>query len=244
MFDTVLCVAIGGVLEPGADVAALEAAVDACFSTPLSCLDVQQMSDRLVALIAITAKVDALRMEAVQAADMVEVGQLTDQRNTANHVAARTLADPASVRFDQRIVNWLADLPVLAETFRSGDVTTGHVELLRLADNPRVHQHLINDEEFWVHTFTTCHFRDLMDVVDEWLLGADPDGAEPNDQEQQFGLSITPLPGGKAKLSGVLDPLQAAALGDEIKAEANKLRSAEKKPVRPQRCAVVPLMRS
>ena len=222
--------AIGGVVEPGADVAALEAAVDACFETPLSCLDVQEMSDRLVALIAITAKVDALRMEAVQAADAVQVGQLTDQRNTANHVAARTLADPASVRSDQRIGNWVTDLPALADAHRSGQVTTEHLDKLRLADNPRVHQRLIVEQYKFVEWFTSCHFRDLDHIIDQWLLGADPDGAEPNDKEQQFGLSFTPLPGGNLKVSGILDPLQGAVLRDEVNAEANKLRAAEKEP--------------
>jgi hypothetical protein len=52
-----------------------------CFETPLSCLDVQE-----------------LRIESLHAAELVEVGRLTDLRNTANHVAARTLADPAAVR--------------------------------------------------------------------------------------------------------------------------------------------------
>jgi hypothetical protein len=138
----------------------------------------------------------------VHAAELVEVGQLTDQRNTANHVAARTLADPAAVRADQRIVNWLADLPVLAEAFRSGRITAEHVEKLRLADNPRVHQRLINEQEFWVRIFTTSHFRDLDHAIEEWLPGADPDGAEPNNKEQEFGPSITPLQGGKVKVSG------------------------------------------
>lgn len=219
---------IGGVVQPGADVTALEAAVDACFETPLSCLGAQELSDRLVALVAITAKVDALRMEAVRAAEVVEVGRLTDQRNTANHVAARTLADPGSVRFDERIINWLADLPVLADAFRAGRITTGHVEKLRLKDNHRVHQQLINNQLFFVLTFTTCQFRDLDNLIDEWLLGADPDGAEPNDREQRFGLTFTPLPGGCVKVSGIVDPLQGAALRDDVNGEANKLRAAEK----------------
>lgn len=219
---------LGGVIEPGADIAALEAAVDACFETPLSCLGAQEMSDRLVALIGITAKVDALRMEAVHAAERVEVGRLTDQRNTANHVAARTLADPRSVRFDERIINWLADLPVLAEAFRAGRVTTEHVEKLRLKDNVRVHRQLIQSQDLFVSMFTTCQFRDLDNLIDEWLLGADPDGAEPNDREQKCGLGFTPMPGGFIKVSGILDPLQGAALRGEVNAEANKLRAAEK----------------
>lgn len=218
---------IGGVTEPGADVVALAAAVGTCFETPLSCLGAQEVSDRLVALVAITARVDALRMEAVRAAELVEVGRLTDQRNTANHVAGRTLCDPGSVRFDERIIGWLADLPELAAALQAGEITTDHLELLRLKDNVRVHQQIIESQQFFVDTFTTCQFRDLNDLVDEWLLGADPDGAEPNDREQRFGLSFTPVPGGM-KVTGTLDPLQGAALRDDVNAEANKLRATEK----------------
>ncbi|MDW3176678.1 MAG: DUF222 domain-containing protein [Acidimicrobiia bacterium] len=218
---------IGGVTEPGGELAALEAAVDACFDTPLSCLDAQETSDRLVALVRITAKIDSLRMDTVHAADRVEVGHLSDQRNTANHVAGRTLCDPGSVRFDERIISWLVDLPVLAAAFRAGEITIAHVEKLRLADNHRVHQQLVESQELFVSMFTTCQFRDLDHLITEWLLGADPDGAEPNDREQRFGLSFTPIPGG-IKVAGTLNPLQGAALRDEVNAEANKLRAAEK----------------
>lgn len=219
---------IGGVVEPGADLAALRAAIDACFETPLSCLGAQEVSDRLAALISITAKVDALRMEAVQAAEMVEVGRLSDQRNTANHIAQRTLAGPGSVRFDERIINWLAEFPMLARALRDGKITTAHVDKLRLKDNPRVHNLMVQSQRFFLRTFTTCQFRDLASILDEWLLGADPDGAEPNDQDPSIGLSLTRLPGGRVTVSGILDPLQGAALGDDVNAEANKLRAAEK----------------
>lgn len=219
---------IGGVVDPGADLVALEAAVDACFETPLSCLGAQEMSDRLAALIRVTAKLDALRMDAVHAAEDVEVGRLTDQRNTANHVAGRTLADSGSVRFDERIVSWLVDMPVLANAFREGLVTVDHVELLRLKDNPRVHHQMIEQQDFFLRTFTTCQFRDLDGIINEWLLGADPDGAEPNDRAQKLGLAFQALPGGYVKVTGILDPIQGAALRDPVNAEANRLRATEK----------------
>lgn len=219
---------IGGVANPGADIASLGAAVDACFETPLSCLDAHELSERLVALVSLTARLDALRIETIEAADAREVPRLTDQRNVANHVAATTPVDPASVRFDQRIGDWLVDFPMLADSYRSGAVTTEHIELLRLKDNPRVHHQMVERQEFFVAMFTTCHFRDLDNLVDEWMLGADPDGAEPNDSDQRSGLAFTPLPGGYWKVSGTLDPLQGAALRGDVHAEAKKLRAAEK----------------
>ena len=220
--------AFGEILEPGADLAALEKAADECFETPLSCLAPDDLSDRLVALARITAKVDALRLASVRAADHVDIARLTDQRNTANHLAQRTNIDPGVVRFDQRLANWLSELPELREAHREGRIHVEHLDKLRRADNPRCHQRLIADQHKFVIWFTRCHFRDLDHVIDQWLLGADPDGAEPKEQQPSVGLSIRPLPGGMAKVSGILDPLQAASLRGEVEAEAAALRNKDK----------------
>jgi len=218
---------IGGVVDPGADVARLEAAIDACFETPTSCLTAAERSARAVAILRVSAKSDALRVEAIQAAEMAEVGQLTDQRNTANHLAATTLCDPADVRFDERIGRWLWDKPVISAAYRAGRITTSHVDLLRLKDNPRVHQQLVDCQDFFVEMFTTCHFRDLSNLIDEWLLGADPDGAEPSEVEPEVGVALTPLPGGKVKINGILDSVRGAALRADLNAEAKKIRAVE-----------------
>lgn len=218
---------IGGVLEPGADVAALDSALETCAETPVSCLSAEELSDRLTAFTIAQAKLDAVRMETLRAADAANVGALNDQRNTANHVAARTHSDPSEIRAASRIANWLADFDVLAQAHRDGRLTTGHLNKLRLADNPRVHQQMIIDQAKLVGYLTTCHFRDLDEVIARWLLGADPDGAEPKEQQRYTGLTITRQPGGMAKITGLLDPLQAAALNDAIAAESKKLRSAE-----------------
>ena len=158
--------AIGGVVEPNADVAVAESAVDACSDTPVSCLSREELSARLAAIVVLTAKLDALRVETVRAADAVDVGQLTGQRNTANHVASKTNADPSTIRADQRIARWLDDLPDLAEAYRLGRIHTEHIELLRLADNPRVHTQLVADQDAFVEYFTKCNFRDLRLVID------------------------------------------------------------------------------
>ena len=222
-----IAMTIGGVLEPGADVAALDMAVDSCAKTPVSCLSAEELSDRLVSLTASQAKLDAVRMETLRAADAANVGALNDQRNTANHVAARTHSDPSEIRAASRIANWLADFDELAEAHRNGQITTGHLNKLRLADNSRVHQQMIIDQAELLGWLTTCHFRDLDQIIERWLLGADPDGSEPGEHQRHTGLTITPLPGGMARIKGLLDPLQAAAFKDAIGVESKKLRAAE-----------------
>lgn len=219
---------IGETIDPNTDIATLDAAVDACFATPLSCMSVESVSDRLAALAAVTAKLDALRVAVVAHADVIVVSQLSDQRNTANHVAYNTNGDPAVTRYDLRLGNWLKDFPELAAAFQRGQIQVEHVEKLRLADNPRCHQQLIADQHQFIASFTSCWFRDIDQIIEHWLLGADPDGTAPRDQQPRTGITIQMQPGGLTKISGLLDPLQGAAIRDAIYAENAALRREEK----------------
>ena len=99
-----------GVGAANADLDDLAAAVDACLGVPLSTLSDDELSERLARLPGLTAKLDALRVQAVAAGKVRDIGHLSDQRNVANHVAAVSNADPATVRFDQRIADWLIDM--------------------------------------------------------------------------------------------------------------------------------------
>ncbi len=214
-------------MEIGADIEALEEVLDACAETVLGCLSVSERSDRVAALTRLTAKLGAVRVAAVMAADAVDVGALNDQRNTANHVASRTHADPADTRFDVRIGRWLNDFPIIADAYASGALTTAHVDKIRLAHNPRVHAQMIEHQHLFVEWCTSCHFRDLDAVIAEWLLGADPDGAEPRHQQAATGLTVTPLPDGRTRISGLLDPLQAAALMGPVNDEIARIKTTE-----------------
>jgi hypothetical protein len=220
--------AIGAVVDANADVAAAQVAVAACLDTPVSCLSREELSDRLVELSRIEAQVHALRVEAIRAADAVDVGRLNDQRNAANHAAARTGHDPAEFRAHALLGKWLTNFDLFTEALRNGVLSAGHLDKLRKADNLRVHHQMQADQSKFIEWFTACQFRDLDEVIDTWLLGADPDGAEPRAHEPSVGLTVTPLPGGMSKVSGILDPLQTAALNGAINPEAEKLRNAEK----------------
>ena len=220
--------ALGGVLKPNADIDDLRTALATCSQTPVSCLSREEISDRLDGLYRATTVLDALRAEAVRAGKAVGVGELNDQRNVANHMAERSNLDPADVRADQRRADWLIDFPTFADAYASGRLTTAHLEELRLKDNPRVHQQMIADQSKFVRWMTSVAFRDLDQMFERWLLGADPDGAEPKDQIQDCGLSVKVLPGGKVKVSGVLDPLTGSLVRNGINREAKKVRAEHK----------------
>ena len=219
--------AIGGVAAPNSDLDVLGAALDECLAVPLSCLSRSEVSDRLARLQSLTAKLASLRVDAVAAGRVCDVGQLSDQRNVANHVAAISNADPAAVRFDQRISDWLRDMPVVADALRAGQISVAHVELLRRSDNVRVHSQMIESQERFVSWFETVAFRDLEVLLNEWLLGADPDGAAPNEQCPQAGVKVQTLFGGMVKVEILMDPIQGAAFKGDLDSECKRLRGEE-----------------
>jgi len=222
---------LGGVLNPNADLDDLRAALaalSACRDTALSCLSPQEVSDRLDGLYEASTMLDALRAETVRAAKAADVGSLNDQRNVANHMAEKSNLDPGDVRADQRRADWLVDFPKFANAYQAGHLTTAHIEQLRLKDNPRVHQQMMADQTQFIRWMTSIAFRDLDQMFERWLLGADPDGAEPAEQLKDCGISITTLPGGKVKVSGVLDPLSGSVLKHAVNRESNRIRAEHK----------------
>ncbi len=219
---------LGGVVDANKDVAQVSTDIDACFDTPVSCLSAQELSNRLVAIATATAKLEALRIETVRAAKLANVGALNDQRNVANHLAERTNHDPADTRADQLLADWLLDFAELSDAYRKGTVTSAHVDLLRKADNARVHSQMVDDQHKFVRWFTSIAFRDLDELIAGWLLGADPDGAEPKEHAAKCGLSMRTLADGTMLITGKLDPLQAGAFRTAVLAEAERIRVAHK----------------
>ena len=220
--------AMGGVLHPNNDVGNLSTAVDDCFDTPLSCLSREELADRLVVIEEASNRLDALRIATVAAGESADVASLGDQRNVANYLAERTGADPKAIRADQRVGKWLQDFPEFADAYRQGKLSTAHIELLRRKDNARVHGQMIDDQRLFIRLFSTLAFRDLDVVMERWLLGADPDGAEPDEQAKECGLSLKVLPGGMLKIDGTLDPLMAGAFKTAVLAEAERIRQQHK----------------
>lgn len=216
-----------GVVPPNSDLDDLEASLDACLEVSLAGLSDGELSERLARSSGLTAKLDAVRVAAVAAGKARDIARLSDQRNVANHLASVSNADPAAVRFDQRIADWLIDMPVIADAFAAGEVTIDHIELLRGVDNPRVHMQMVDAQDMFVRWCTTVVFRDLKGLFDEWLLGADPDGAEPKEHYPETGMTVQTLAGGMVKVTILMDPLQGAAFKGDMSSECARLRSEE-----------------
>ncbi len=217
-----------GRVAANTDLDGLAASLKAAFDVPLSELSDEELSERLERFPALTAQLDALRVRTVAAADARNVGRLSDQRNIANHVASVSNADPATIRFDNRIADWLIEMPIIADAFAAGNITIEHVELLRKVDNPRVHVQMIDAQELFVSWLTTVVFRDLKTLFDEWLLGADPDGAEPTEHHPETGMTVKTVAGGMVNVTITMDPLQGAAFKGDLASECARLREHER----------------
>ena len=95
MFDTISSMTLGGVVAPNLDLDVLDTALDGCLEVPLACLSAEDVSDRLARLQGLTAKLDAVRVSAVSAGKVHNIGRLSDQRNVANHVACLLYTSPS-----------------------------------------------------------------------------------------------------------------------------------------------------
>ncbi len=211
---------VAGVLE------ALDCAISDAGEVPVSCLSDKELSEFVVGLARLSNQLAAVRVDAVDQAEHVDLGRHSDQRNVANHIAALSNADPAPVRADALLGRWLRDFPAFRRAFERGVLGFSHLDLLRKADNERVHSQMIDDQEKFVRWCRDLAFADMGQLISRWLLGADPDGAEPSEHEKKTGLSVTPLADGSARVSGTLDPLQAAFFRDSLHHEEQQLRRA------------------
>ena len=212
-------------LSPDLDV--LSSAIDDCFEIALPCLSPDEISSRLVTLHQLTAKLDAVRLATADHAKAIDLAGRNKTRNVADHVAGQFPIDPAYARADELIAVWLRDFPLIAEAYAAGEITTAHVDKMRLNDKSRYHHLMMRDEQILLDSLRTCHFRDLATVFGEWLLGADPDGELPKDEVTKTGLTVTPLPGGFSKVRGTLDPLQTQAFNAAVAPEVAALRAEE-----------------
>ncbi len=202
----------------------LNAAISAARHIPLSCLSDSDLSDFVVGLTNASEQLSAVRVNAVDQGEHVDLGRLTDQRSVANHIAALSNAAPAPVRADALLGRWLRDFPILREAFEKGHIGFAHLDLLRKADNERVHLQLIEAQGSFVQWLRAVEFAGVPELISRWLMGADPDGQAPDEQEKDTGLSVIVQADGSVRFSGKADPLQGAAIRDALNHEEQKIR--------------------
>ena len=177
-----------------------------------SCASADELAVAVCEIQTLRAKLDAFICSTTTAADHACIAQRHGLRLTSQFVAAHTNADPAGVRADSRLGNWLCDFAHFADAFATGVIKRPHLEMIRKTlDNPRTRFALINSQQTLIESARDCSFADFEQVVAYWLVAADPDGAEPADQIANTGFRARKQTDGTVKLDGLLDPISGAA---------------------------------
>lgn len=224
MFVILVLVETGGV---NCDLDVLEAAVDRAAEAPVSTMGVDELADRVCRLQTINNKFDSLRSAVTDGAEQACVGPRNGMRNTVQYVAQRSRVDPACVRADLRLGSWVGHFPQLERAFAEGRISKAHLDKVRRLDTMRTRLQLKNDQELIIGWAESVDFRDFGNVLQYWLIAADPDGEEPRDQIEANRLTLRDLPDGSMKFEGHADPLTASAIRTAIGYEAQKLRAAD-----------------
>lgn len=174
------------------------------------------------------ARVDALVCEATRAIGGGGEPALEGGRSVSCFLAARTGAEPRSVRADVRLGTWLVDYPAFAAAFGAGWISRRHVEALRRVENPRTTTALAEAQDYLIEAAETCSWVEFTQVLRYWALGADPDGVEPVEQRQRRFCRFRKEADGSVAGSFLLDPIDGHALVTAIEDEAQRLfRTAE-----------------
>ncbi|MCP5032004.1 MAG: DUF222 domain-containing protein [Actinomycetia bacterium] len=131
--------------------------------------------------------------------------------STGAAVAAHGGTNPRVTRADQRRGLWLLGFPVIAGAFSSGSISQAHVEAFKGVENPRTTTALLEAQEYLVEAAIRCRWDQFQQVLRYWVHGADPDGEEPNDQNEKRSVDYSTNGDGSVSGRFRLDPLAGHA---------------------------------
>ncbi len=194
----------------------------------LTCLDGDDLETFTVQVLRVREKAAALAAKAVAECD--RIGLARRQRSIASTTAffaAHTHGPTASIAPARVNGLWLIDFPHIADAWAKGLLTEDHVRELRKADNPRVHQLMIRDQQLHIDAAKSLEFKSWLNHLAYWLLAADPDGSLPTERERAYGVRFRTDRTGDVHITGVLDPLAGEALLTMVEHEAASIRRGE-----------------
>lgn len=222
---------------------ALETALTAVADVPLSCLSADELGEYMRRLQRLGAAMDALKCRVTAVAEAAGTHTLGPSRTIAAWAGSECSVDPAQVGRDRTLGCWLRGFATFTAAFQDGRITRRHVEQLKRLDTPRTRLRLVEAQDYLTDAAVSCAWRDFRRVVAQWLLAADPDGAEPREQVANRYLTLIERPDGTMKGTFQLDPLAAAAVTTAVRHRAEQLWRHDQtldpadRRTRRQRCA-------
>ena len=109
-------------------------------------------------------------------------------------------------------------MPQVAAAWEAGEISTAHVRRLTRCRNPRTAKLFGRDEAVLVDAARTLSFSKFVEVVDYWMLRADPDGADASEVErrERRRVSLDRTFAGTFSGNVVLDPISGEIVADEL----------------------------
>ncbi|MGF1597320.1 MAG: DUF222 domain-containing protein [Acidimicrobiales bacterium] len=215
--------------------ATLSAAVDEAAEVALSPYPPGEVVGFVAGLYRAHAALGGVLTRALATADALGTAGDVGHRSLPAAIAAAGNADARTVGRDLTVGQWLRDYPAFDDAFTDGRLTRRHVDSLRDADNPRTRAHLRDGQAHLVEAAAACCFRDFGRILAEWLMRADPDGAEPVEKHRQRRCSVTKRPDGTVTGSFDLDPIAGEAVANAIEREYQRLLAEDRASTDPDR---------
>ncbi|MGI9605757.1 MAG: hypothetical protein ACR2P0_06425 [Acidimicrobiales bacterium] len=201
----------------------LKALLDEGQSIDLTSLTVDALDALGVGLLHVGAQTSALTATVIAEADAAGLAAHRGVRSLNAHLAAETHAPTSQIAPFRTAGLWLGRFPVFTTAALAGELTSAHIWELRQLDNPRTHLALQRDQEILRDAALTLDFKDWLDALAYWLLHADPDGPEPKERNNRYGMAVRKKRDGDIDITLRLDPLTGEAFTTAVEHEAQKL---------------------
>ena len=216
---------------------ALTTAASAVAEQYLPGIERQDLGERCLTLMSVREVVDAALATSIAEAERAGVPALGKQRTMAQYLASRSHCAPEIVRAHARAGLWVAQFSQLEEAMLDGKISRRHIDLLRKADNIRVHVAMQQDQHLFVQWVETLEWNDYKQTVTYWEMVNDQDGPAPEDHEAKNSCNITRLPDGRVRITANLDPTSGAIVKHQIEVEAGRVFDDEQEDGLPTRTA-------
>ncbi len=189
----------------------------------------EELSESVVELARLRTSLEAAEARVAGAWDTRRAWADDGARSGAAWLARRTREPKAQCGGRLWLQRELRHLPLVAEAFSAGEISVTHARLLARARNPRTVEHLTRDEAMLVHHASTLTFAAFHQVLEYWLLHADPDGAEVSDIERRARrrVSLDKTMSGMFSGSMLFDPISGEIVANELERLEQQLFEAD-----------------
>lgn len=198
--------------------AELEVAVKEVGTLDLHDLTEDELAEAAVEIMRLRSALEAGEAAILAACDRRRLWAAEGARSASAWLAHETRHSKADCGARLRLGRTMAQMPLAAEAWAAGEISASHLRYLTRARNHRTAAAFAQGEAELVHAATTMAFEGFTQVVDYWLLRADPDGADESDMEraERRRVSLNETIGGMHSGSILLDPVSGVIVSGEL----------------------------